>query len=217
MIRLNKNIWIAFILFCVFAGCSRNDNDVVLVDANPQLYPEQEGWHSRLMLTKNGKNQAVVRYGHMIKYPEDETIYLDEGVEVDFYNAEGQHTSNLKSRKAEYHEESQDVKALGHVVVVSDSGVTLKSAELRWDSHIEKILSDSLIMLITEQQDTLFGKGFIAESDLSRRVIREPWGVANRSIDFNKFEESFQRPKVDKDTMTVKQDTLSEGSDASLD
>ncbi len=217
MNRFYINSFVGFILLGLLTGCSRDESDVGLVNADQQLYPEQEGWESTLMLTKNGQNQAVVQYGHMVKYPEDETIYLDEGVEVDFYNADGLHTSNLKSQKAEYHDKTQDVKALGHVVVVSDSGVTLKSAELKWDSQIEKILSDSLVMLITEQQDTLFGKGFMAESDLSRRVIREPWGVTNRSIDFGKFEEAFERPKTMKDTMNTVQDTLTEAFDASTE
>lgn len=192
------------ILF-VFACQQKEEN--VIGSANPQKFPEQEGWTSTLTLSKAGIRQAVVQYGHMVKFKDEELIFLDEGVEVDFYDKEGNHTSNLISGKAEIEEKKQNVRAIDNVIVVSDSGVTLKTEFLEWDSEVEKIQSDSLVMIVTQYQDTLFGRGFEAESDLSRRVIHEPWGVTDRSINLEKFEEGFkERPaKANQDSVALQE------------
>lgn len=200
------SLWIKYILlgFVIFLACQPKEESMI-ASTNELKYPEQEGWTSTLMLSKAGAKQAVVQYGHMVKFKDEDTIFLDEGVEVDFFNNEGQHTSNLVSGKAEIEEKKQNVRAIDNVIVVSDSGVTLKTEFLEWNSDAEKIQSDSLVMIVTQYQDTLFGRGFEAESDLSRRVIHEPWGVTDRSVNFQKFEEGFkERPnRVEPDSSDI--------------
>ncbi len=173
-------------------SCQTNENNLP-VSEDLKEFPEQEGWNSTLTLSKAGDKQAVVQYGHMVKFKAEDTVYLNENVEVDFFNDTGQHTSRLVSERAEIEEKKQNVRAIDNVVVVSDSGVTLKTEYLEWNSTLEKIHSDSLVMIVTQYQDTLFGKGFEAESDLSRRVIHEPWGVTDRRVNLEKFEQGFKK------------------------
>ena len=49
-------------------------------------YPSQESWNSNLIMTRAGKRQAVIRYGHMTQYDSHKMAYFDEGVQVDFYD-----------------------------------------------------------------------------------------------------------------------------------
>ena len=50
---------------------------------------------------------------------------MDQNVDADFYNNQEIYTSNLKSDIAEIDEAKDFLIAMGNVIVVSDSGVTL--------------------------------------------------------------------------------------------
>jgi LPS export ABC transporter protein LptC len=166
----------------------------------------QEIWKSKMILSKTGRLQAVVNYGHMMKYDTSEVYFFDDGVIVDFFNKGGEHSSHLTSSKGEYNGKTEDVIGKGNVYVESDIGEKLRTYRLKWDSRREKILSDTLVQIITLEQDTLYGVGFESNADLSRRVIHKLSAVSDRHIDFDKFEESLSRPPVPTDT-TLNQDT----------
>ena len=177
------------IVLCL-SYCSRDSDEGVLDTQSRTKLPVQEGWNSKITISKSGLLQAVVVYGHMVKYDKNDIIFFDEGVEVDFYD-DGSHTSHLISDRGEYNEKTEDVRGIGHVTVVSDSGVTLQTEILRWDNQKGRIYSDTLVMITTQDLDTLFGVGFESNADLTRRVIHKPWGKTKRSIDLEGIEESF--------------------------
>ena len=162
-------------LFWIF--CSTQHEEKISSSNEVNEYPSQEGWSSKLYLTTAGKLKAIVCYGHMKKYDKQKMIYFDQGVEVDFYDRNGNHTSHLVSEKGEYNETTEDVMGMGNVVVVSDSGVTLRTEILRWINRTEKIVSDTLVMVTTQNNDTLYGIGFESNADLTRRIIRKPWKI----------------------------------------
>jgi len=180
----------AALLLCV----CRNQEEHSMTGAESARIPLQEGWNSHLYITRGGKKQAVVWYGHMVKYDSTTIVHFNQNIEVDFYNESGGHVSNLIARRGMYKENTDDVTAMGSVVVKSDSGITLYTEELRWDNKRAKILSDTLIMITTAESDTIWGRGFESNADLSRRVIRQPWGVGNRHIDLSRVEDEFSSP-----------------------
>ena len=183
-----------FGLGLLFHACNRQGQDIGAFDEEERILPSQEGWNSELVVSESGRIQAVVRYGYMRKYDSRKVVYFDEGVEVDFYNIDGDRTSYLTSKRGEYHEDSEDVLGQGNVVVVSDSGMTLHTESLRWKSRIGKIISDTTVMVTTQEQDTVYGVGFESEPDLTRWIIKKPWGVGNRRVDIEQFEESILNP-----------------------
>ena len=67
--------------------------------------------------------------------------------------------------------------AIGNVVVLSDSGVTLFTDTLSWDNIREKVYSDDEVIFITEEQDTLYGIGFESDVELDNWKILKPTGV----------------------------------------
>ena len=67
--------------------------------------------------------------------------------------------------------------AIGNVVVLSDSGVTLYTDTLSWDNVKEKVFTDDRVMFITEQKDTLYGIGFESDIELNNWKILKPTGV----------------------------------------
>jgi LPS export ABC transporter protein LptC len=145
--------------------------------------PDQESWGVTIILTSEGLTRAKVRSGHLEKYNEKEFILLDSNVTVDFYDSKEQHTSILTSKKAEVDQSSNNMKAMGNVVAVSDSGITLYSETLTWNSKDEKLHTKENIMITTLEKDTLYGVGFESDSDMKNWKILSPSGVTGRELE----------------------------------
>ena len=145
--------------------------------------PDQESWGVTIVLTSEGLIRAKVRSGHLEKYNEKEFVLLDSSVMVDFFNEKEQHTSVLTSKTAEVDQASNDMKAMGNVVAVSDSGITLYSETLTWNSKDEKLHTKDNIMITTLEKDTLYGVGFESDSDMRNWKILSPSGVTGRKLE----------------------------------
>lgn len=178
----------------LFSGCSQSPSGSPAAEEEGKKYPTQEGWNSTYRISRAGQPQAVIQYGHMAQYESEKTTYFDEGVIVDFYDESGRHSSTLTSDRGRYHEATNDVYGLGNVKVVSDTGVTLHTEKIQWDQQREKIVSDTLVTVITEDSDTLYGRGFESEPDLSKMVFRETWGKTDKRVNFEEIESELAMP-----------------------
>jgi LPS export ABC transporter protein LptC len=189
---LKKSLY--FGLALLWLGCRSQDQQTV----TPPNYdgPDQEGWNSRITVTSNGRQTAIVEYAHMEKFSKRRETKFDGGIVVDFYNPEGKHTSNLVSERGVLYEETNDVEALGNVVVVSDSGMTVRTQRLRWDNTRQKIVSNEFVTITTAQNDTLHGKGFQSDQSLKQWSIGKPSGVSQKKIDLTgeRADESLTSP-----------------------
>ena len=163
----------------IFSSCTKQS---VQDPPSRQGMPDQESWGVNIILTDQGMIRAKVMSGHLEKYNEKEFILLDSSVTVDFFDSEEQHTSVLTSNKAEVNQSSNDMKAIGNVVAVSDSGISLYSNTLIWDSKNEKLRTKDKIMITTLDEDTLYGIGFESDSDLENWKIINPSGVTGREF-----------------------------------
>ena len=167
------------ILAVLFSSCTKQS--VENMNSREGL-PDQESWGVNIILTDQGITRAKVESGHLEKYNEKEFILLNNNVKVDFFDANENHTSVLTSQEAEVDQKSNDMKAFGNVVVVSDSGITLYSETLSWKSKDEKLQTKEEIMITTLDNDTLYGIGFESDSDLKNWQIIEPSGVTGRKL-----------------------------------
>ena len=163
----------------IFSSCTKQSVQDL---PSRQGMPDQESWGVNIILTDQGMIRAKIMSGHLEKYNEKEFILLDSSVTVDFFDSEEQHTSVLTSNKAEVNQSSNDMKAIGNVVAVSDSGISLYSNTLMWDSKNEKLRTKDKIMITTLEEDTLYGIGFESDSDLENWKIINPSGVTGREF-----------------------------------
>lgn len=177
---MNYRLGLSLVLtVCYLTGCgSSTDSEQNVTD---RKYPDQEIWQPVITLTKDGHKRALVKAGHLVKYNNQAYVNMDTDVQVDFFDSDERHMSHLTARQAQVYENSNDFIAQGNVVVVSDSGLTLYTEEVKWVHRREKIVSDTFITLVTDQ-DTLYGVGFESDSDLKNWVIFKPSGVTNRTI-----------------------------------
>ena len=169
-----------FILLILVSSCAR---EPISEMPSRDGMPDQESWGVTIVLTSQGLIRANVRSGHLEKYNEKEFVLLDSSVMVDFFNEKEQHTSVLTSNTAEVDQASNDMKAMGNVVAVSDSGITLYSETLTWNSKDEKLHTKDNIMITTLEKDTLYGVGFESDSDLKNWKILSPSGVTSRELE----------------------------------
>ena len=165
-----------FVLIFQFACQS---NELQRSGETRQGRPDAESWDAVITLTNKGAKRGVIRSGHLEKYNENEFILLDQNVDADFFNEEEVFTTNLKSIVAEIDEEEDFLVAIGNVVVVTDSGVTLFTDTLSWDNQKEKVFTSDSVIFITEKKDTLYGIGFESDIELNNWKILQPTGVFN--------------------------------------
>ena len=163
--------------FLVIISCSSIENETNM-DSREGL-PDQESWDVEITLTNEGIMRALVKAGHLEKFNDRNYVFLNKNVDVDFFDEEETHTTNLKSMIAEIDEKTNFMTAINNVVVVSDSGATLYTDTLKWDSKEEIIYTASPIMLTTNKNDTLYGSGFESDVGLNHWKILYPSGVAN--------------------------------------
>ena len=166
-------------LFLLIFQFACQSNELQKSGQTRQGRPDAESWDAVITLTNKGAKRGVIRSGHLEKYNDNEFIMLDQNVDADFFNEEEVFTTNLKSLVAEIDEEEDFLVAIGNVVVVTDSGVTLFTDTLSWDNQKEKVFTSDSVIFITENKDTLYGIGFESDIELNNWKILQPTGVFN--------------------------------------
>ena len=166
-------------LFLLIFQFACQSNELQRSGETRQGRPDAESWDAVITLTNKGAKRGVIRSGHLEKYNDNEFILLDQNVDADFFNEEEVFTTNLKSLVAEIDEEDDFLVAIGNVVVVTDSGVTLFTDTLSWDNQKEKVFTSDSVIFITEKKDTLYGIGFESDIELNNWKILQPSGVFN--------------------------------------
>jgi LPS export ABC transporter protein LptC len=166
-------------LFFLIFQFACQSNELQKSGQTRQGRPDAESWDAVITLTNKGAKRGVIRSGHLEKYNDNEFILLDQNVDADFFNEEEVFTTNLKSLIAEIDEEEDFLVAIGNVVVVTDSGVTLFTDTLSWDNQKEKVFTSDSVIFITEKKDTLYGIGFESDIELNNWKILQPTGVFN--------------------------------------
>ena len=164
------------ILF-LFFSCSADE--ILELSKNKDI-PDQESWDVTIILSDKGIMKAKIKSGHLEKHNDKAFVFLDSNVIVDFFDKDEKHTSLLKSESAEINQKSNNMKAIGNVIAISDSGITLFSEVLMWDATDEKLYTNETIMITTLENDTLYGIGFESNSNLENWKILNPSGISGR-------------------------------------
>lgn len=154
-----------------WAGCGERVNPSV-VPLPQSALPSQESWRSTVTFTDSARVKAVLWAGHIAEYQGERTTLLDDSVHVDFFDEEGRHTSLLTARRGKVNDATQDFEADDSVVVVSDSGSTMKTDRLFWTNADRTIHTDAYVD-ITSPTEHITGKGMVSDQDLRNyRIFR---------------------------------------------
>ncbi|MEA3499736.1 MAG: LPS export ABC transporter periplasmic protein LptC [Candidatus Marinimicrobia bacterium] len=169
-------IILLFVFSCTKISQEKEENNVVVSD--------QESWNSTTFISTKGIKKAKIFSGHLLKYESSGNILLGDSVNVDFYNKQGKHVSILISDSGVVNETSQNLRAIGNVVLISDTGYTMYTDELIWYSDSEKVFTEGEIELFSAE-DTLYGTGFTSDVKLKNWTITNPHGKTFRKLKEN--------------------------------
>jgi len=170
-----------FVGIIVFFSCSSQREEEQIQESVIE-YPDQESWQATIRITKDGQTVGLLQAGHIQKFNQKKITLLKDGLVVDFFNTQGEHTSVLNSGGGTVYDDRQDMIAYENVVVVSDSGLQLFSDTLRWDNKNQKIYSDIPVRIVSDEADTLYGDRFTSDTDLSNYEIVNPRGKSTKSL-----------------------------------
>lgn len=166
----------------ILSACTSSDDIAANQYEVENELPDREGWNAVLTETKNGIMASRIKYGHMAHFAAAKTIEFDEGVEIEYYDEEGNPLSTVAARAAVLEEESKNIVFNGDVRFASSDGIKLFSEELNWHDADGKVYSDAFVTVITAEDDTINGTGFESEKSLARWSIKKPWGTTQKKL-----------------------------------
>jgi LPS export ABC transporter protein LptC len=164
-----------FLVFLLHTAACTKIEEHEAPAAKTEKVPDQESWNSKIILSQEGIVRCVILAGHLEQFEAGEIAKIDEGMEVDFFDEQGEHTSRLTAREGEVHQKTKDLEARGDVVIISDDGVRLRTDHIRWDNARQKILAPGEVTLATDQ-GTETGVGLEADAGFSHWTMREVTG-----------------------------------------
>jgi len=163
------------------AGCADvSDGDRIAEAKVRDSMPTQVFEDVQMVQTHEGDLQFILRAPRLDRYDKLDRAIFYGGIRVQFYE-KGSESSLLTAERGEVHSGGDELIALGHVVVTTDTGTTILTPRLKWLRKTGEITSDTAVTIITTY-DTLYGTGLIASEDLKQRRILQPTGVTHRTL-----------------------------------
>ncbi len=139
--------------------------------------PTQESWFAKITFTDSGHVTAILHAGHISMYEQQKYTLLDSNITVDFFDQQQRHTSVLTALRGRVNDLNHDFEAHGNVVVVSDSGTTLKTEDLYWNNTTQKVNTPSFVD-ITSPTEHIQGHGFESDQGLKHYTVFKVTGEA---------------------------------------
>jgi LPS export ABC transporter protein LptC len=167
---------VVILMALVLSGCEERAKPTVDPAASKEL-PSQESWNSTVVFSDSAHLKAVLWSGHISSYASRQLTELADSVHVDFFNELEQHTSLLTARRGIVHDATRDLEAYEHVVVVSDSGTTLRTERLFWNNATQKIYTDAFVD-IQSPREHIMGHGMESDQSLKNYRIFKVTGQA---------------------------------------
>lgn len=172
--------WLVFLTLSAavaVGGCGEKIKPSIANTSVAQDVPAQESWNAVITFTDSGRVTAVVHAGHIAVYPQRKVTVLDEGIRIDFFDEHEQHTSVLTAERGSVDDATNDLAAYGNVVVVSDSGTTLKTQELFWNNSTQRVHTQAYVEIISPEE-MIQGHGMESDHSLLNYRIFSVTGQA---------------------------------------
>jgi LPS export ABC transporter protein LptC len=135
--------------------------------------PSQTSWNSQLSFSTDGVVRGVLTARRVRVYETHRRTVLDSTIKVDFFGADGKHTSVLRAEWAKINDASKDMTAYDSVKVRSDNGVLVETDSLVWMNLTRKVRSDAFVRITEKNGRITTGMGFESDQDLiNYRILR---------------------------------------------
>lgn len=132
---------------------------------------DQVVFGSRTLVTDGGLRRAEVLSDTSLFY-DDNTRMDMRIVQTVFYNSSGVKEAVLTSRTGRFLTRDNVLEARGNVVITTVDGRRLTTEQVKFDSRVNQISSDSAFVL-TEEGREASGVGFVSDPDMNNlRILR---------------------------------------------
>lgn len=168
---------LVMLVMLILVGCSEIE-ETEISDEPVQKVPDQELYDATIRFDSDGTPRLKLKSAKIFRYEAMGLVEMEGGVEADFFR-NGKHSAVLNSDRLTILEQKDILTAMGNVVIKSDSGMTLRSEHLHYNSEIERVETDSFVTMISPH-DSLSGYGFSSTPDLQEWTIKKPSGTTWR-------------------------------------
>ena len=171
MTNVRESVVVLYLLI-VSPGCEEKIKPAVLPAVDSRTLPSQESWNSNIVISDSGKVRAVVDAGYLRVFEDQRTTLMSEGVTVHFFDEGGAQTSVMTSNEGKVDEFTNDLEAMGNVVVISTEKTTLKTEKLYWNNRRGLIHTPEFVQIMSPKE-RLQGHGLESDQTLKNyRVFR---------------------------------------------
>lgn len=154
-------------ILVILGGCQREQPQKVPLSRN---LPDQILSNATMVFTQNGIKTTVIKAKTVAKWT-NKDLTQAESLLVDFYDENGEHTSQLAADSGWIKEKAQMLGVWGNVYVITDEKVRLETQTLNWDPGKKKITTDDFVK-ITKDEDVMTGYGLEADQELKNIKIK---------------------------------------------
>lgn len=160
----------------MFVSCV-NDLDRVAAVAIPKAAADRVTIDAEYIFTDSGAVRNRLRSGRIAEWStEPKRTELSDGLELVFYNSEGERTSVLTARRGVILPAKKSMEVNEQVVFVNAKGERLETEQLTWDQDSAQVRTDRAVR-IERGGDIIHGEGLVAAEDFSRYTIRRITGI----------------------------------------
>lgn len=172
----NPRAILLFAAWCALTAtlCSdRSPNDTDVAEEEKNL-PDQIITGFGVTITDMGVKKTDVHAALAYVFEDAKRIEAKE-LNVKFYSSSGEYFSELWADSGTIDMESNDMRAIGDVVVLTDDSLKLETESLAWDEKKQEISTEDSVTFF-QRNKTVRGKGLISDPGLQDVVILAPTG-----------------------------------------
>lgn len=173
----SRFIWVTLAgMLLALAACQEKEEvwepDPLLTSAEVEVIRDVVILYSDSM-----KLQARIDADKLVKYTgkEDPRDEFPEGVKVTFYDKSGRESSSLIADFGVRQGRKKEIKVIGNVLFKNVEGDQLETEELIWDEARQLVYTQKFV-LVTTPDEKIWGMGFEANQNFTRRRIFAPEG-----------------------------------------
>ncbi len=155
------------VLAIVIASCGTQETTV---KPPPQSFPSSEATNATTVFLTGAIVTTKIKSERIVSYADRDSAW-SHGLLVDFFDAEGKHSSVLRADSALVRERRRGLEVFGNVGITTDKGTKLKSDHLAWNDSSRVIHTDGYVV-ITRDKDVMAGYGFESDPELTHIKLR---------------------------------------------
>jgi LPS export ABC transporter protein LptC len=175
-----RRLLVVFGLFLAFASsCKRTEREDAMLDRLRDGGPQKEAFNVRFLFSEQGILQAELTAPHAIEAKENDldVRIFDRGLEIAFYNPEGDVKSELRAGKGTFKNNFNYAELLDDVVVVNNKSDTLMTDTLYWDKTINLMHTKRGRNIIRTPNEEITGDSISSTTNFSEYKIYNITGV----------------------------------------